>query len=63
MIDRVSFFNDDARKATAIGERIIADALHAVGNRDAREATATEERIIADARHASIGRDHAILAS
>ena len=52
MIDRVSFFNDDAREATATSERIIADACHAFRYRDAREATAIRERPVADARHA-----------
>ena len=57
MIDRVSFFNDDARKATAIGKRRTADARHAIRDRNAREATATTERIIADARHTIRNRD------
>ena len=57
MINRVSFFNDDAREATATIERIIADARHAIRNRDAHKTTAILERRIADARHAIRNRD------
>jgi len=42
---------------TATIERILANALHAVGNLDACEATATSERIIFNARHAVSKRD------
>ena len=57
MINRVSFFDDDAREATATFERRMTDARHAFGNRNAREVTATTERRIADARHAIRNRD------
>ena len=57
MIDRVSFFNNDARKTTALLERRTADARHTIRNRDAREAPAIVERIIADARHPFGDRD------
>ena len=57
MINRVSSFNGDAREATAIIERLIADARHAIRNRDTREATATGERLNADARHTIRNRD------
>ena len=52
MIGWVSFFNGDAREATATGERISADARHTVTNRDAREAVVSIERKIVDTRHA-----------
>ena len=57
MIDRVSFFNGDAREVTATTERRTADARHAIRNRDACEATATVERRTADARHTFRNRD------
>ena len=63
MINRVSIFNDDAREATAIPKRIIADTRHAIRNRDARETTAIIERIIADARYAAVSRNYTILTS
>ena len=50
--------NRDARKATAISERILADARHAVGNRDARQVIAILERRIIDARHTISIRRH-----
>ena len=57
MVDRVSFFNGDAREAAALLERMIADARHAFGNREARKATAIVERPTADARHAIRDRE------
>ena len=57
MIDRVSFFNGDAREATAIIEHRLADARHAVGNRNACETATTRERGSADTRHTIRNRD------
>ena len=51
MIFGVSFNNNNARKAAAILEGILADIRHAVGDYYARKPGATNEGTIADARH------------
>ena len=62
-VSRISFRNKQRRavvnrvKATALVERIITDARHAIRYRDAREVTATFERKTTDARHAIRNRD------
>ena len=52
MIDRVSFFNGNALKTTAITERITADACHTARNRESRKIATLIERTITNARDA-----------